>query len=64
MIFIDNHYQLTLNLSYQSVLGRLKTMQLKNTPLRWGGLLAAALLMLFLMWASIIYGYTDTSWRT
>lgn len=64
MIFIDNHYQLTLNLSYQTVLGRLKTMLLKNTPLRSGGLLAAALLMLFLMWASIIYGYTDTSWQT
>jgi len=39
-------------------------MLLKSTPLKWLGLITAILLMLLLMCASVIYGYTDTSWRT
>lgn len=39
-------------------------MLLKNTPLKWLGLITAILLMLLLMCASVIFGYTDTSWRT
>jgi iron complex transport system permease protein len=39
-------------------------MLLKSTPLKWLGLITAFLLMLLLMCASVIYGYTDTSWRT
>jgi iron complex transport system permease protein len=39
-------------------------MLLKNTSLKWAGFLAAVLLMLLLMCASVIFGYTDTSWRT
>jgi iron complex transport system permease protein len=39
-------------------------MLLKNTQLKWVGLIAAILLMVLLMCASVIYGYTDTSWRT
>ncbi|MDR6121744.1 iron complex transport system permease protein [Bacillus sp. SLBN-46] len=39
-------------------------MLLKSTPLKWMGLITAFLLMLLLMCASVIYGYTDTSWRT
>ncbi|WP_342433963.1 iron ABC transporter permease [Neobacillus sp. FSL H8-0543] len=39
-------------------------MLLKNNTLKWVGLLASILLMLFFMCASIIFGYTETSWRT
>jgi iron complex transport system permease protein len=39
-------------------------MLLKSTPLKWLGVITAILLMLLLMCASVIYGYTDTSWRT
>lgn len=39
-------------------------MLLKTTPLKWVGLITAILLMLLLMCASVILGYTDTSWRT
>ncbi|WP_413307414.1 iron ABC transporter permease [Bacillus sp. 1P10SD] len=39
-------------------------MLLKSTPLKWLGLITAILLMLLLMCASVIFGYTDTSWRT
>ena len=39
-------------------------MLLKSTPLKWLGLITAILLMLLLMCVSVIYGYTDTSWRT
>jgi iron complex transport system permease protein len=39
-------------------------MLLKNNTLKWFGMLASVLLMLFLMGASIIFGYTETSWRT
>lgn len=39
-------------------------MLLKSTTSKWLGFLAAVLLMLFLMSASIIFGYTDTSLQT
>lgn len=39
-------------------------MGIKNTYLKWTVLLSAFVLMLLLMWASIIYGYTKTSWQT
>ncbi|MDQ0198900.1 FecCD family ABC transporter permease [Neobacillus ginsengisoli] len=39
-------------------------MLLKNTPLKWAGLVTAIFTMLFFIWASIIFGYTETSWRT
>jgi iron complex transport system permease protein len=39
-------------------------MLLKSTPLKWVGFLIAVFMMLVLICASIIYGYTDTSWRT
>lgn len=39
-------------------------MLLKTRQLKWAGLFAAVLLMLLLMCASVIYGYTSTSWRT
>ncbi|MEO2073837.1 MAG: iron ABC transporter permease [Bacillus sp. (in: firmicutes)] len=39
-------------------------MLLKTTPLKWVGLITAILLMLLLMCASVILGYTDTSWQT
>ncbi|MDQ1144465.1 iron complex transport system permease protein [Bacillus sp. SORGH_AS 510] len=39
-------------------------MLLKTTSLKWVGLITAILLMLLLMCASVILGYTDTSWRT
>jgi iron complex transport system permease protein len=39
-------------------------MLLKNNSLKWVGLLTAIILMIWLMWASIIYGYTKTSWET
>ncbi|MEH6987084.1 FecCD family ABC transporter permease [Cytobacillus firmus] len=38
-------------------------MLLKTNPLRWAGLLAAVLLLLVLMSFSIVYGYTDTTWK-
>ncbi|MCM3094031.1 MULTISPECIES: FecCD family ABC transporter permease [unclassified Cytobacillus] len=38
-------------------------MLLKTNSLRWAGLLAAALLLLVLMSFSIVYGYTDTTWK-
>ncbi|MEH7109211.1 FecCD family ABC transporter permease [Bacillus sp. JJ1764] len=39
-------------------------MLLKTTSLKWMGLLGAILLMLLLMGASVIFGYTDTSIRS
>ncbi|MFL6516564.1 MAG: FecCD family ABC transporter permease, partial [Bacillus sp. (in: firmicutes)] len=39
-------------------------MLLKSTALKWGGLLIAILVMVIFMCASVIYGYTDTSWQT
>jgi len=39
-------------------------MLLKNTSLKWFGFISAVLVMLLLMCASVILGYTDTSWRT
>ena len=39
-------------------------MLLKNTSLKWIGIIIAVLVMLLLMCASVIFGYTDTSWRT
>lgn len=38
-------------------------MLLKQTGQRWFGLFIAIILLLFLMAASIVYGYTDTTWR-
>lgn len=38
-------------------------MLLKTNSLRWAGLIAAALLLLVLMSFSIVYGYTDTTWK-
>lgn len=39
-------------------------MVFKKTFSKWIGLFTAVLLLLFLIWASIIYGYTKTSWQT
>ncbi len=39
-------------------------MLLKRTSIKWLGLLAAIFLMLGFMCASVVFGYTDTSWRT
>ncbi|WHY76748.1 iron ABC transporter permease [Neobacillus sp. WH10] len=39
-------------------------MLLKNTSSKWIGIIIAVLVMLLLMCASVIFGYTDTSWRT
>jgi iron complex transport system permease protein len=39
-------------------------MLLKNNTLKWVGMLAFLMLMLFFMCASIVFGYTETSWRT
>ncbi|HAQ07702.1 MAG TPA: iron ABC transporter [Bacillus bacterium] len=39
-------------------------MLLKTTGQRWAGLFISIILILFLSWASIVYGYTETSWRT
>ncbi|WP_079507031.1 FecCD family ABC transporter permease [Mesobacillus jeotgali] len=39
-------------------------MLVKTNGQRWIGLMAAILLILFLISASIVYGYTDTSWDT
>ncbi|MBO0958959.1 iron ABC transporter permease [Neobacillus sp. MM2021_6] len=39
-------------------------MLLKNISLKWVGFITAVLVMLLLMCASVIFGYTDTSWRT
>ncbi|MDF2037498.1 iron ABC transporter permease [Cytobacillus oceanisediminis] len=38
-------------------------MLLKTNSLRWAGLFAAILLLLVLMSFSIVYGYTDTTWK-
>jgi iron complex transport system permease protein len=38
-------------------------MLLKHTGQRWAGLLIAIIVLLFLMSASIVYGYTDTTWK-
>ncbi|MBG9586756.1 FecCD family ABC transporter permease [Cytobacillus firmus] len=38
-------------------------MLLKTNSLRWAGLIAAALLLLVLMSFSIVFGYTDTTWK-
>ncbi|WHZ02248.1 iron ABC transporter permease [Neobacillus sp. YX16] len=38
-------------------------MLLKHTGQRWAGLLIAIIILLFLMSASIVYGYTDTTWK-
>ena len=38
-------------------------MLLKTSYQRWFGLVIAILLMIFLACASIVYGYTDTSWK-
>jgi iron complex transport system permease protein len=39
-------------------------MLLKHTGQRWAGLFIAIIILLFLMAASIVYGYTDTTWKT
>lgn len=38
-------------------------MLLKHTGQRWAGLFIAIIILLFLMSASIVYGYTDTTWK-
>jgi iron complex transport system permease protein len=38
-------------------------MLLKQTGQRWAGLFIAIIILLFLMAASIVYGYTDTTWK-
>jgi iron complex transport system permease protein len=38
-------------------------MLLKQTGQRWVGLFIAIIILLFLMAASIVYGYTDTTWK-
>jgi iron complex transport system permease protein len=39
-------------------------MLLKNTHSRWIGLIITIFLLIILMCSSIVYGYTDTSWKT
>ncbi|MDR7078983.1 iron complex transport system permease protein [Neobacillus niacini] len=39
-------------------------MLLKNSALRWIGLLTSVLLLLFFMCASVVFGYTETTLRT
>ena len=39
-------------------------MLLKSTSLKWMGFIIAILVMVLFMCASVIYGYTDTSWQT
>ena len=39
-------------------------MLLKSPLSKWFGFLAAVALLLLFMCASVIYGYTDTSWQT
>ncbi|HYK72840.1 MAG TPA: iron ABC transporter permease [Pseudoneobacillus sp.] len=39
-------------------------MLLKNTSTKWFGLIITILLLLFTLCVSIVYGYTDTSWKT
>lgn len=38
-------------------------MLLKNTGQKWFGLFLAMIILIFLMCASIVYGYTDTTWK-
>lgn len=38
-------------------------MLLKRTGQKWAGLFIAIILLLFLMSVSIVYGYTDTTWK-
>lgn len=38
-------------------------MQLINSVQKWMGLIIAIILLIFLMCASIVYGYTDTTWK-
>ena len=38
-------------------------MLLKSNVQKWCGLLFAAILLLLLMCVSIVYGYTDTTWK-
>jgi iron complex transport system permease protein len=38
-------------------------MLLKHTGQRWAGLFIAIIILLFLISASIVYGYTDTTWK-
>ncbi|MEH6992973.1 iron ABC transporter permease [Neobacillus drentensis] len=38
-------------------------MLLKHTGQRWAGLFIAIIVLLFLISASIVYGYTDTTWK-
>jgi iron complex transport system permease protein len=42
---------------------RVETMLLKNNRTKWGGFFFTIILLVFLMCASIVYGYTDTTWR-
>lgn len=39
-------------------------MLLKNTSTRWIGIIVTIFLLIILMCLSIVYGYTDTSWKT
>ncbi|MED4225366.1 iron ABC transporter permease [Neobacillus cucumis] len=39
-------------------------MLLKSSTFKWSGLIVAVILMLLLMCASVIFGYTDISWKT
>ncbi|MCJ8008179.1 FecCD family ABC transporter permease [Lederbergia wuyishanensis] len=39
-------------------------MLLKSTTTKWAGLIVAMVIMLLVMCASVIYGYTETNWRT
>ncbi|MBM7652010.1 FecCD family ABC transporter permease [Neobacillus cucumis] len=39
-------------------------MLLKSSTFKWSGIIVAVILMLLLMCASVIFGYTDTSWKT
>ena len=38
-------------------------MLLKNTVQKWMGFWTAIVLLLFLLCASMVYGYTDTTWK-
>jgi len=39
-------------------------MLLKSTTTKWTGLIVAMVIMLLVMCASVIFGYTETNWRT
>lgn len=65
IMYIDNHYHSEIDLNYHIDSRKVyPNMLLKNSSLKWIGFIVAILLMVCFMCASVIFGYTDTSWRT